>query len=208
MIGCAGTPDTKYMLAYKFDPHLERVISAPPEYNRLMKSALKSLCTISVGVVSLVLVGCHTNDVRVSTTELVMCKQTVSGPFDVDLTPQSDAPGIGHPSVGRMSIDKHFHGELEAHSLGQMLGVRSVEAGSGGYVAMERVEGTLAGRTGSFVLQHSSIMNRGTPTQAIMVVPDSGTDQLVGLAGEMTIDIIDGKHFYHFDYWFEPEAQD
>lgn len=102
-----------------------------------------------------------------------------------------------------MSLDKQFHGELEAVSKGQMLGVRTAVKGSAGYVAMERVVGTLAGRTGSFVLQHSSTMTKGVPQQSITVVPDSGTDQLAGLAGSMTIDNADGKHAYNFEYWFD-----
>ena len=133
-----------------------------------------------------------------------MIKQTITGPFDVALSPQSDPPGVGDPQIGRLSLDKQFHGALEAVSKGQMLGVRTGVDGSAGYVAMERVVGTLAGRPGSFVLQHSSTMARGTQAQSVMVVPDSGTDQLEGLAGEMTIDITDGSHNYRFVYWFEP----
>ncbi len=106
-----------------------------------------------------------------------------------------------------MSIDKQFHGDLEAASKGQMLAVRTAVKGSAGYVAMERVVGTLAGRAGSFVLQHSSTMTRGEPRQSITVVPDSGTDGLAGLTGTMTIEIKDGKHFYHFEYGFEGAAK-
>lgn len=152
----------------------------------------------------LMFAGCHADSLRVPQSEMTMDTQTASGPFDVNLAMQSDAAGIGDPNIGRMSLDKQFHGDLEAHSLGQMLGVRSATDGSGGYVAMERVVGTLAGRTGSFVLQHSSIMK--VPTQSISVVPDSGTDQLEGLAGQMAIDITDGKHFYRLEYWFESET--
>ncbi|MFN0133359.1 MAG: DUF3224 domain-containing protein [Phycisphaerales bacterium] len=130
-------------------------------------------------------------------------KHRINGPFDVTLKPQSDDPSVGDPAVGRMSLDKQFHGELEAVSKGQMLGVRTAVKGSAGYVAMERVVGTLAGRTGSFVLQHSSTMTKGVPQQSITVVPDSGTDQLAGLAGSMTIDNADGKHAYNFEYWFD-----
>ena len=103
-------------------------------------------------------------------------------------------------SVGRMSIDKQFHGDLEAHSKGQMLAFSSSVKGSAGYVAMERVTGTLHGRTGSFVLQHTGTMTRGTPSLTITVVPDSGTDQLAGLTGKMDIIIADGKHSYDFEY--------
>jgi hypothetical protein len=76
----------------------------------------------------------------------------------------------------------------------------TVVKGSGGYVAMERVTGTLKGRAGSFVLQHSGTMTRGTPQLSVTVVPDSGTDQLEGLAGTLTIKIADGKHSYEFEY--------
>ena len=122
-----------------------------------------------------------------------------SGTFEVKLTPQApDADG--EPSVGRMSLDKQFHGDLEGTSKGQMLAVRSDVEGSAGYVAMERVTGTLAGKTGSFALQHYGIMNRGAPSLTISVVPDSGTGELAGIAGTMTINIEDGKHFYALDY--------
>jgi hypothetical protein len=99
-----------------------------------------------------------------------------------------------------MSLDKQFHGPLEAVSQGEMLAFRSSVEGSAGYVAMETVRGSLHGRSGSFVLQHSSVMTRGTPAQSITVVPDSGTAELADLAGHMTISIVDGQHFYHFDY--------
>lgn len=130
-------------------------------------------------------------------------KRRISGSFDVTLAPRADAQGIGDPAVGRMSIDKQYHGDLEATGKGQMLGVRTAIKGSAGYVALERVVGTLAGRTGSFVLQHSSTMSRGKPVQSVAVVPDSGADGLVGLAGVMTIDNAESKHMYHFEYWFD-----
>lgn len=132
-----------------------------------------------------------------------MTKQTAAGAFEVNLTPQADGEGVGDPSIGRLAIDKQFHGDLEAVSKGQMLGVRSADTGSGGYVALERVVGKLAGREGSFVLQHSSTMKRGAPTQSVTVVPDSGTGGLTGLVGEMTIEIEGGKHGYRFEYGFE-----
>jgi hypothetical protein len=100
-----------------------------------------------------------------------------------------------------MSLDKRYHGALEASSSGEMIAFRSATPGSAGYVAMETVRGTLAGRAGSFVLQHSSTLNRSAPTQSITVVPDSGTEALAGLAGRMTIDIAaDGAHAYRFEY--------
>ncbi len=123
-----------------------------------------------------------------------------SGTFEVKLNPQAPEDEVGDPTVGRMSIDKQFHGDLEATSVGQMLAVRTDVEGSAGYVAMERVTGTLHGRSGSFALQHSGTMTQGAQQLSVTVVPDSGTGELAGLAGKMTIDIVDGKHFYGFDY--------
>jgi hypothetical protein len=122
-----------------------------------------------------------------------------TGTFDVKLAPQED-PDAGESAVGRMSLDKQFHGDLEATAKGQMLAVQGSVEGSAGYVAMERVSGTLDGRRGSFVLQHSGTMTRGTPELRVSVVPDSGTGELAGLAGTMTIEIADGEHRYDFAY--------
>jgi hypothetical protein len=104
-----------------------------------------------------------------------------------------------------MSIDKKFHGDLEATSKGEMMSAATAVKGSAGYVAMEQVTGKLNGRSGSFILQHSATMNRGVPQLSITVVPDSGTDQLVGLTGTMNIIITEGKHSYDFEYTL-PEA--
>jgi hypothetical protein len=121
-----------------------------------------------------------------------------SGTFEVKLTPQP--AGDQAPAVGRMSIEKQFHGDLEAASYGQMLTAVTGVKGSAGYVAMEQVTGSLHGQNGGFVLQHSGTMTRGAPQQAVNIVPDSGTGQLAGLAGTMTITIADGKHSYDLDY--------
>ena len=127
-----------------------------------------------------------------------------SGTFDVKLTPE--AAQDGDAGLGRMSIDKQFHGDLEGTSQGFMLSsAATVVKGSGGYVAMERVTGTLKSRTGSFVLQHSGTMTRGTPQLTVTVVPDSGTGQLEGITGTLAIKIDAGKHSYGFDYTL-PEA--
>ena len=123
-----------------------------------------------------------------------------SGTFEVKLTPQAKEGDDAAPSIGRMSIDKQFHGELEASSKGEMLSAMTDVQGSAGYVAIERVSGTLGGRTGSFVLQHSGTMTRGAPQLSVTVVPDSGTGQLVGLAGKMSIQIEGGKHLYELEY--------
>jgi len=103
-------------------------------------------------------------------------------------------------AIGRHSLDKTFSGDLTATSLGEMLSAGGSVPGSAGYVAIERVTGTLHGRLGSFVLQHFALMNRGTPTLALTVVPDTGTDALTGLAGSMKIIIEKGQHSYEFDY--------
>ena len=122
-----------------------------------------------------------------------------SGTFDVKLTPQPAEDGDA--GLGRMSIDKQFHGDLEGTSKGFMLSsAAAVVKGSGGYVAMERVTGALKGRAGSFVLQHSGTMTRGTPQLSVTVVPDSATGQLEGLTGTMKIKIESGKHSYEFEY--------
>jgi len=115
-----------------------------------------------------------------------------SGTFEVKLNPQEQDDKSEDATLGRMSIDKQFHGDLKATGKGQMLTAGTAVKGSAGYVAIERVSGTLHGRNGTFVLQHSGTMTRGVPQLTIAVVPDSGTDQLVGLAGKMMIVIADG----------------
>src|SRR3954469_22612032 len=122
-----------------------------------------------------------------------------SGSFDVTITPQvqDEAEGAG---IARLTIDKQFHGDIEAHSQGQMLAAGTAIEGSAGYVAIEKATGTLHGRNGSFILQHNGTMSRGAGQLAITVVPDSGTGELVGLAGTMSISIVDGKHSYEFEY--------
>lgn len=127
-------------------------------------------------------------------------KQTAKGEFNVNLAPQVLADTDADASMGRLSLDKQFHGDLDVRSKGEMLSARSSVQGSAGYVAIERVTGTLHGRSGSFVLQHSGTMDRGTATLSVNVVSDSGTDELVGLIGSMAIDIRDGKHYYMFEY--------
>jgi len=124
-----------------------------------------------------------------------------SGSFEVKIAPQAADESAGSPALSRMLLDKQFHGDLEATSKGTMLAAGSGGKGSsGGYVALEIVTGTLKGRTGSFVLQHSGTMTRGVPELSVTVVPDSGTGQLNGLSGKMTINIANGKHSYDFEY--------
>jgi len=123
-----------------------------------------------------------------------------SGTFEVKLDPQALADKSANAMLGRLSISKQFHGDLEAASKGEMLSAGTGVKGSAGYVAIEQATGTLHGRSGSFVLQHSGTMTRGAAQLSVTVVPDSGTDQLAGLAGTLVITIVDGKHFYDFDY--------
>ena len=123
-----------------------------------------------------------------------------TGTFEVKLEPMAADDKADGSTLGRMSIDKHFHGDLEGTSKGEMLSAMTDVKGSAGYVAIERVTGTLKGRTGSFVLQHSATMTRGVPELSITVVPDSGSGQLVGLTGKMEIKINEGKHSYDFEY--------
>ncbi len=129
---------------------------------------------------------------------------TARGTFEVKMTPQpqDDSAGGG---FDRLFGEKQFHGELEAVSKGQMLAARTAVEGSAGYVALELVTGKLNGKRGSFVLQHKGTMRRGVYNMNVTVVPDSGTDELTGIAGTMTIIIEGGKHSYNFDYTLGPK---
>lgn len=125
-----------------------------------------------------------------------------TGSFEIQMKAQGG--GTDGKTFPRFTSDKQFHGDLEAASVGEMLASGpppSGPQGSGAYVAMERVTGKLGGRSGSFILQHSSSMNHGVQQQSITVVPESGTGELAGLQGKMIIRIeAGGKHFYDFDY--------
>lgn len=121
-----------------------------------------------------------------------------TGTFDVKLSPLEHS--AGDATLGRLSIDKQLHGDLQGTSKGEMLTAGTAVKGSAVYVAIERVHGTLDGRTGSFALHHTGIMTRGTPSLRVTVVPDSGTDRLEGITGTLDI-IIEGKqHSYVLDY--------
>src|SRR3984893_12335732 len=124
-----------------------------------------------------------------------------TGTFEVKVTPQTSEDTSQDAMLGRMSLDKQFHGDLQGASKGQMLTAGTAVKGSAGYVAIERVSGVLHGRSGTFMLQQNGTITRGTPQLSVTVVPDSGTDQLVGLAGTMNIIITPaGKHSYVFTY--------
>lgn len=122
------------------------------------------------------------------------------GTFEVKLNPLPAYESAEAALLGRRSIDKQFRGDLEATSTGEMLSAGTAVRGSAGYVAIEHVRGTLGGRSGTFVLQHSGTMTRGVGQLAVSVVPDSGTGELVGLAGTMAIIVDRGAHSYEFDY--------
>lgn len=126
------------------------------------------------------------------------------GTFEVKLTPQPADAYFDAVSLGRLTIDKTFRGDLEGTSRGQMMSAVTSVKGSAGYVAIERVTGTLEGKSGTFVLQHSGTMNRGQASLVLTVVPDSATAGLAGLSGSMQIIIEEGKHSYVFDYAMAP----
>jgi hypothetical protein len=123
-----------------------------------------------------------------------------SGTFDVKLGPLEPYNKSADAGLGRMSLDKKFHGDLEALSQGEMLSAGMPEKGSAGYVAMERVTGTLHGRSGSFALQHGGTMSAGVHQLSVIVVPGSGAGALIDISGTMQIIIAGGKHSYEFDY--------
>ncbi|WLT30266.1 DUF3224 domain-containing protein [Geothrix sp. PMB-07] len=128
------------------------------------------------------------------------------GTFDVKVVPLTEGVRSGVWSPQRMSIDKRFQGDLEGTSQGEMIAAMTEVKGSGGYTAIEQVRGTLQGRSGSFLLQHSAVMSKGVPGEwRVAVIPDSGTEGLKGLSGQLTITIKDGQHSYVLEYAL-PEA--
>jgi len=129
------------------------------------------------------------------------------GSFAVNIIPQPPEDKTEGLTLGRMLIEKKFQGDLEAAGNGQMLTGMTEVKGSGAYVAIERVTGTLHGRSGSFILHHLGIMERGAPRLSVSVVPDSGTRDLAGIAGTMTIIIAEGKHFYELAYTLPEETR-
>lgn len=122
-----------------------------------------------------------------------------AGTFQVKVTPAANEKAAD-AAIGRFLLNKQFQGDLDGTSKGEMLGASTSVKGSAAYVALEHVSGTLKGRKGSFTLQHTGTMTRGSLQMTVTVVPDSGTEQLTGIAGTMTIKIVDGKHFYDFEY--------
>jgi len=126
--------------------------------------------------------------------------QQAAGVFDVKMLPQPAEPAAAGATIGRLLLDKKYHGPLDATGKGQMLAKRKAVDGSAGDVAMGLVEGQLDGRSGSFVLQHSGTKSRGAALLVLGVVPDSDTGELAGLSGKMEIIVTGGKHIYRFDY--------
>ncbi|HEY5852455.1 MAG TPA: DUF3224 domain-containing protein [Lysobacter sp.] len=126
--------------------------------------------------------------------------QQVKGEFEVKRTPEGGCDLGDGVVAGHFRFDKRFHGALDATAVVHMLAVGTEVEGSAAYVAVERIAGALDGRTGAFLTQHNGTLDRGAPTLSVAVVPDSGTGELKGLTGRMTIDITDGKHFYTLDY--------
>lgn len=127
-------------------------------------------------------------------------KQTAQGTFTVEMKPQGDANVMNGVTTGRMSLNKKFEGDLTAVGAGEMLTALTPVKGSAGYVAIERVTGTLNGKEGSFVFQHSGIMDQGKQQLSVTVVPGSGTGELTGIDGKFAIIIADGKHSFEFEY--------
>ncbi len=124
----------------------------------------------------------------------------MKGKFDISSFPQSPDKAAAAIGAMVMHFEKTFTGDLSGKSIVSMLGLMNKDLGSGGYVALEKFEGTVLGKKGCFCLQHSSSMNRGVPTQKISVVPDSGTEELKSIQGDMIIDIVEGQHYYTFHY--------
>lgn len=124
----------------------------------------------------------------------------VKGEFDVKRTPEGGFDLGGGVLAGHFRFDKQFHGALDATGVVHMLAVGTQVDGSAAYVAVERIDGTLDGRTGAFLTQHNGTLDRGSPTLSLTVIPDSATGELEGLRGRMAIDIVEGKHYYTFDY--------
>ena len=131
-----------------------------------------------------------------------MVSKIAAGRFEVKLELQTASELSENAGIGRRTLSKTFEGDLQGVSCGEMMTVMTAVQGSMAYVALEKFSGSLGALNGSFIMQHSSQMVRGVPYQSIQVVPDSGTEQFIGLFGDMTIDIRNGEHFYIFKYGF------
>jgi hypothetical protein len=153
------------------------------------------LCAL---IVSVALVFAKKSPLSISPDKETRMPQIAKGTFEVKVTPASDEKG--DPNLGRFTMDKEYRGDLEGIGKGQMLTAGTAVKGSGAYVAIEKVTGSLRGRTGSFVLQHMGTMTQGLPQMSVAIVPDSGMEELAGIIGKMNIIIADGKHSYELTY--------
>lgn len=161
----------------------------------VMNHTIRRALTIAFAVLSLsVLATAQQNKVQKETS------MQAKGTFEVKSTPMATEENAGDPLIGRLALDKQFSGALTGKSKGQMLGFQGEPPGTGGYVAMEMVNGTLDGKKGSFALQHIGTMGDGKFDLNISVVPGSGTGELKDISGKMAIIIEGGKHSYVFDY--------
>jgi len=152
-------------------------------------------CRFSVTIAAVLLASALAVQTKKGTSLSAIAK----GSFEAKVTPQPSAAG-DDPAFTRFTVEKQFHGDIEGVSKVQMLAAGTAVKDSGGYVALEKVTAVLGGRKGTFVLQHMGSMKDGAFNLSIAVVPDSGTEELAGIAGKFVIEIKDGKHFYSFDY--------
>lgn len=172
-----------------------------------MKSRSRDVTNIVLGFALLLYIGTYAtaqnkSPIKTTNPKEKTVTKLAKGTFDVKVIPQAAEENVGDPTIGRLSLDKQFSGDLVGTSKGQMLGVQTEVKDSAGYVAAERFTGTLDGKKGSFSLQHSGTMQAGKFVLNVIVVPDSGTGELARLTGKMNIIIKDGKHFYEFEYSF------
>ncbi len=176
----------------------EGIILTAPLRQFGMKIVYRQAAAIAVAFLILVASLASQTTAQSANPKEALTTMHATGPFDVKVIPQEDKSD--DPLLGRLTLDKQYHGDLEATGKGQMLTAGTSVKGSGAYVAIEKVTGTLHGRSGSFVVQHTGTMTQNSPHLIITVVPDSGTGQLAGISGKMTINIADGKHSYDFEY--------
>ncbi|MGA9520483.1 MAG: DUF3224 domain-containing protein [Myxococcaceae bacterium] len=124
----------------------------------------------------------------------------MKGTFEISMKSEPPYDTVDGVSLGRACFDKRLSGPLQATSVVQMLAARTPVENSAGYVAVERIVGTLEGRSGSFVVVHTGLMNRGEQSLTITIVPDSGTGELAGISGRMNIQIVERQHHYELEY--------
>ena len=168
----------------------------------MRKSLFAAFCVLSLFAV--ISNAQETKPVKPTTPREKLVTKHATGTFEVKVTPLAAENNVGDPKIGRLSLDKQFSGGITAKSLGQMLGYQSETPGTGGYVAIEQVTGTLDGKKGGFALQHIGTMGGGKFELNVSVVPGSGTGELAGIAGKMTINLDGSKHSYDLEYTIDP----